>query len=49
MAATAANADPSKSLQGVVDATLTVVLMVSSVVILLDSIYHWYVRLRAKY
>ncbi len=42
----AASADPSRRVQGYVDAILTAVLMASAVVIMADSIYRWVVRLR---
>lgn len=44
----ARSADPAKSLQGYVDAVLTAVLMVSAVIILIDSVYHWYLKLRPR-
>jgi carbon starvation protein len=42
----ARSADPSQSLQGFIDAGLTGILMVSAVVIMVDSVYHWVARLR---
>ncbi len=43
----ATSADPSRRVQGYVDAILTGILMASAVVIMADSVYHWYLKLRA--
>jgi carbon starvation protein len=43
----AASADSARSTQGYIDAILTGVLMASAVVIMIDSVYHWYLKLRA--
>jgi carbon starvation protein len=43
----ARSADASKSFQGYLDAGLTALLMTCAVVIMADSVYHWYLRLRS--
>jgi len=43
----ARSADPSKSFQGYLDASLTALLMTCAVVIMVDAVYHWYLRLRS--
>ncbi len=42
----ATGADVSQHLQGYVDAILTGVLMMSAIIIMVDSVYHWVLRLR---
>ncbi|HQR39383.1 MAG TPA: carbon starvation CstA family protein [Blastocatellia bacterium] len=44
----ARSANSSQALQGFIDAGLTAILMVSAVVIMIDSVYHWVGRLRAR-
>lgn len=43
----ARNVDPSKRFQGWLDVVLTAGMMLSAAVIIVDSMYHWYVRISA--